>query len=160
MTTLAEACICWDPGGRRPRPGHRLPGGLAVNRGSRGGPRPVHAMACGSGADSDTPPATALARQSTSSAGDPRAEPVTILCGPRLRLLIGCALPRIRSILGFGPGKARTWWRNEYGGRGADSEPLMVRGSESAGGDGAAISHQDAPARRKGGEPPARVQRP
>ena len=36
----------------------------------------------------------------------------------------------------------------------------MVRGSESAGGDGAAISHQDALARRKGGEPPARVQRP
>ena len=33
----------------------------------------------------------------------------------------------------------------------------MVRGSESAGGDGAAISHQDGPARRKGGEPPARV---
>ena len=32
----------------------------------------------------------------------------------------------------------------------------MVRGSESAGGDGAAISHQDGPARRRGDEPPAR----
>ena len=30
----------------------------------------------------------------------------------------------------------------------------MVRGSESAGGDGAAISHQDGPARRRGDEPP------
>ena len=32
----------------------------------------------------------------------------------------------------------------------------MVRGSELAGGDGAAISHQDGPARRRGDEPPAR----
>ena len=32
----------------------------------------------------------------------------------------------------------------------------MVRGSESAGGDGAAISHRDGPARRRGDEPPAR----
>ena len=32
----------------------------------------------------------------------------------------------------------------------------MVRGSESAGDDGAAISHQDGPARRRGDEPPAR----
>ena len=32
----------------------------------------------------------------------------------------------------------------------------MVRGSESAGGDGVAISHQDGPARRRGDEPPAR----
>ena len=31
----------------------------------------------------------------------------------------------------------------------------MVRGSESAGGDGAAISHQDGSARRRGDEPPA-----
>ena len=45
--------------------------------------------------------------------------------------------------------RARSW-----------SEPLMVRGSESAGGDGAVISHQDGPARRRGDEPPARVQRP
>ena len=33
----------------------------------------------------------------------------------------------------------------------------MVLGSESGDDDGAAISHQDALARRKGGEPPARV---
>ena len=32
----------------------------------------------------------------------------------------------------------------------------MVRGSESAGGDGAAITHRDGPARRRGDEPPAR----
>ena len=32
----------------------------------------------------------------------------------------------------------------------------MVRGSESAGGDGAAIRHRDGPARRRGDEPPAR----
>ena len=36
----------------------------------------------------------------------------------------------------------------------------MVLGSESGDGDGATISHRDALARRKGGEPPARVQRP
>ena len=73
-------------------------------------------------------------------------------------------------------GKRRTWpgttgrSPRRCAGAGADapagaragswSEPLVVLGNESAGGDGAAISHQDAPARRKGGEPPARVQRP
>ena len=36
----------------------------------------------------------------------------------------------------------------------------MVRGSESAGGDGAAISHRDGPARRRGDEPPARSSAP
>ena len=47
-------------------------------------------------------------------------------------------------------------------GRERDSwaESLVVLGSESGDDDGAAISHQDALARRKGGEPPARVQRP
>ena len=36
----------------------------------------------------------------------------------------------------------------------------MVRDSESAGGDGAAISHRDGPARRRGDEPPARSSAP
>ena len=69
-------------------------------------------------------------------------------------------------------GKRHTWpgttgrSPRRYAGAGADApawsrarswvESLMVLGSESAGGDGAAISHRDGPARRRGDEPPAR----